>query len=211
MEVWEQKTREEVLKSLGPAGGAPQLTGAGGLTELRDISKAAEQMARSYDHVLPKIDLNHNGCADADEIIKLSRNSKSLDAETKKVVDFLDQTTMDIADMRPVGVNRYNMSVSKTDMKEMVHLVDSNCSTLDAMERGIAKIKFLLHEKEAKPCASLKQKVESWLNQEAIKFAAPAAIQGELSTTRIDLCKSIEHVRQVLKSGDTTRSISMKF
>ena len=209
MEVWEMKVREDVSTLLGPVGGTPTV---GFNRVFAESIKSSEKMAQSYEHVLPKIDLDHNGKADADEVIALSRNSAKLDPETKKVVGFLDQAMLDLSDMRLPGPDRYKMSVTSADMKNMVHLLRVNGSlTSEAMERGIAGIKVLLNEQEPKPGAGLQDRVTAWVNQEAIKLAAPDAVKNDLDFARNDLVEKISHVRQILETGDSNSGISKKF
>lgn len=202
MEEWEKNARDEVFKTLGPVGGDARLRAE--IIYAKSI-KSAEQMALSYDHVLPKLDLNHNGKVDLDEIAKAKHSAKS-DAETKQVACFLDKAMFDVIGMRLPGKDSYKSFVTAGDMKNMVSLLKSDDGhAIDAMEKAIASIKLTLKEQEAHPNAGLPKKAFAFAEQASTRLIASDTVKSQVALARQDLNSKLDHVRGFLRNSDLRR------
>lgn len=177
MEAWEEKCRDYSQNGLGPVGGAPQLSGCSDY--FRKTIRQAEDMAASFDHALPKLDLNYDGAISTSELKSLESEMAKFDDETKKVYKYLTKCTDHLTAVRSPLDTRSKTAVDRTDMEKMINLLSNRGNLLGiAHDQAIDFVKVELNSEKAGPTASWLDQAVAWQSQEQLKSIAPEFVRA---------------------------------
>ena len=159
--------------------------------------KQALALEASFVQALPKLDKNHNNRVDKDEITHPGTN---LDANSKKVVNFLQQGMNDLCFLRTPGAPRYDESYTQKDIHHMADLFGSKNAVVKEAKRHCDEgINVVLKQTDENSKLSILEKMT---------FKAAVMMNAERDKADLlpgmidDLEKRLNHLQKILSGLD---------